>query len=185
VAKERKTEEQEALKNGPLNIEDVPSAKAEDRELDPAQQARALAHYRVSGQNSLGYVDQSRDQEPDIGAEFGQAPHPELFNPEPHSDATLLGSSQGGPPGIGQVSDSQLVSPSEETVAAREEEVQRQVEARQNVVVGGTAVAPGPAQPVVIVDPEKDAQEAREAQEQAAKDAEKAAKADAKKSDSK
>jgi hypothetical protein len=178
VAKERKTEEQEALKNGPLNIEDVPSAKAEDRELDPAQQARALAHYRVSGQNSLGYVDQSRDQEPDIGAEYGQAPHPELFNPEPHADATLLGSSQGGAPGIGQKSDSQLVSPSDETIEAREAEVQRQVEARESVVVGGTAVAPGPAQPVVIVDPEKDAAEAKKAQEEADKAA-------AKKSDSK
>jgi hypothetical protein len=148
-----KTEEQEALENGPLNVDDVPKAEAEDRELDPAQQARALAHYRITGSNELGYVDQSRDQEPDIGAEFGQAPHPELFNPEPHESATLLGSAggHGGLAGIGQKSDSQLVNPSEETIEAREAELQRQLEARENVVAGAVTVAPGPAQPVVVV----------------------------------
>jgi hypothetical protein len=96
-------------------------------------------------------VDQSRDQEPDIGQNFGQAPHPELFNPEPHSDATLLGSSQGGLPGIGQKTDSQLVNPSEETIKAREEALAAQVEARENVTAGAVTVAPGPAQPVVVV----------------------------------
>ncbi len=181
MAKEKKTEESEALKNGPLNVDDVPQAEAEGRELDPAQQARALAHYRITGSNELGYVDQSRDQEPDIGQDYGQAPHPELFNPEPHEDATLLGSSQGGAPGIGQKSDSQLVNPSEETIKAREEELQRQVEARESVVVGGVAVAPGPAQPVVVVDPEKQAAEAKKAQEDAQKAADKAAADKAKK----
>jgi hypothetical protein len=151
-----KNKEAEALKNGPLNVDDVPSAEAEDRELDPAQQARALAHYRITGANELGYVDQSRDQEPDIGQNFGQAPHPELFNPEPHADAVNLGSSQGGLPGIGQKSDSALVNPSEETQEAREKEALAQVEARESVGVATVAVAPGPAQPVVIVEPDAD-----------------------------
>jgi hypothetical protein len=164
-----KNKEAEALKNGPLNIDDVPSAEAEDRELDPAQQARALAHYRITGSNELGYVDQSRDQEPDIGQNFGQAPHPELFNPEPHPDAVNLGSAQGGLPGIGQKSDSGLVNPSEETQEAREAEALRQAEAKQAAVIGGVAVAPGPAQPVVVVDPEKDAAEAKKAHEEADK----------------
>jgi hypothetical protein len=146
-----KNKEAEALKNGPLNVDEVPQAEAEDRELDPQQQARALAHYRITGSNELGYVDQSRDQEPDIGQDFGQAPHPELFNPEPHSAATLLGSSQGGLPGIGQKTDSQLVNPSDETIKAREEALNAQVEARENVTAGAVTVAPGPAQPVVVV----------------------------------
>jgi hypothetical protein len=146
-----KNKEAEALKNGPLNVDEVPQAEAEDRELDPQQQARALAHYRITGSNELGYVDQSRDQEPDIGQDFGQAPHPELFNPEPHAGATLLGSSQGGLPGIGQKTDSQLVNPSDETIKAREEALNAQVEARENVTAGAVTVAPGPAQPVVVV----------------------------------
>ena len=45
-------------------------------------QNEALLHYRATGHN-LGYVDPTRDQEPDIAPEFGVAPHPDLFNPSP------------------------------------------------------------------------------------------------------
>lgn len=154
----KKDEQAEALKNGPLGVEDVPSAEAEGRELDHAQQARALAHYRVTGNNELGYIDQSRDQEPDIGAEFGQAPHPELFNPEPHADAKLSGSSSGGVPGIGEKNDSPLVNPDEEQAKAAREKAVEDAQARaEGLAVGGVVVAPGPAQPVVVVEDRADA----------------------------
>lgn len=46
------------------------------------EQNRALLHYRLTGENH-GYVDPTRDQEPDIAPEFGVSPHPDLANPAP------------------------------------------------------------------------------------------------------
>jgi hypothetical protein len=45
-------------------------------------QNEKLVEYRLTGVNR-GYVDPTRDQEPDIAPEFGVSPHPELFNPAP------------------------------------------------------------------------------------------------------
>lgn len=47
------------------------------------QQNAALQHYKLTGVNDQGYVDSTRDQEPDIAPEFGVSPHPELANPAP------------------------------------------------------------------------------------------------------
>jgi pyruvate/2-oxoglutarate dehydrogenase complex dihydrolipoamide acyltransferase (E2) component len=65
----------------------TPEELAEQLNAPETDQDQALLDYRVSGINK-GYVDPSRDQEPDIAPEFGSAPHPELFNP----DASQLGS---------------------------------------------------------------------------------------------
>lgn len=80
---------------------EAPQAEAEGRELDHEEQAAHLAEYKLTGVNR-GYIDQSRDQEPDIGGDLGQAPHPELFNPEPSELSNAVA-------GIGTKSDSVLV----------------------------------------------------------------------------
>jgi hypothetical protein len=132
--------------------EEVPSPVAEDRELDHESQGRLLNEYRVTGVNR-GYIDQSRDQEPDIGEAFGQAPHPELFNPEPAANAAVSGVGRGGQPGIGEVNHdprvraARLADP--EADKANEDAL-----AREEALLAGAGaptVAPGPAQPVVVV----------------------------------
>lgn len=45
-------------------------------------QNEALTEYKLTGVNP-GYVDPTRDQEPDVAPEFGVHPHPELANPAP------------------------------------------------------------------------------------------------------
>jgi len=144
------------VKDAPLNVkEGMP-----DRE-DHEEQAKLLAEYRVTGVNR-GYIDQSRDQEPDIAAEFGVAPHPELFNPKPHEDAIESGAGRGGQPGIGeaQPESNLLVNPDEEKAKElRDEAVQRAKDREENLQRGGVLVAAGPAQPVVVVDEPKKADE--------------------------
>lgn len=157
----------------PLLVSDDVQAEAEDRELDLDQQARALVEYKLTGVNR-GYIDQSRDQEPDIGPNFGESPHPELFNPEPHADAIVVGAPQGGLPGIGEKSNSPLVDNSDEAKERREAAADAKVEeavARQEIP---PAVAAGVAQPVVVVDDRSD--EAKAQREEAEKQAEEARK---------
>lgn len=48
------------------------------------EQARLYTEYKLTGVNR-GWIDTTRDQEPDIAPEFGVAPHPELANPAPPS----------------------------------------------------------------------------------------------------
>lgn len=56
--------------------------KAEGDQEWMDNQNEALLHYRATGFNP-GYVDPTRDQEPDIAPEFGVSPHPDLGNPAP------------------------------------------------------------------------------------------------------
>jgi hypothetical protein len=51
------------------------------------QQNEAYLRYKHSGLNDQGYIDPSRDQEPDIAPEYGVSPHPDLFNPAPPENA--------------------------------------------------------------------------------------------------
>lgn len=111
------------------------------------EQAEALNDYRVSGHPGV-YLDQSRDQEPDIAPELGVAPHPELANPKPPALNAR---------GIGEPSDSPLAQPIEERVAAVPEEgdgadkAALEAEEALTAGAGSPAVLPGPAQPVVVV----------------------------------
>lgn len=157
----------EQLKDVPLNV----PAPMPDRE-DHEEQARLLAEYRVSGINR-GYIDQSRDQEPDIAAEFGVAPHPELFNPVPHEDAGESGSG-GVVAGIGekQPEGNLLVNPDEERAEELRDAAVERALAREAVpsVPAGLAGA----QPVVVVDDRSE--EMQKLREEQADAAEKAAK---------
>jgi hypothetical protein len=127
------------------------------------EQAQALNDYRVSGHPGI-YLDQSRDQEPDIAPELGVAPHPELANPKPPELA--------GARGIGEPSDSPLAQPLEEREAAAPEDgdgADKAALAAEKALVAGAgspAVAPGPAQPVVVVadNSEENAKAAKEAE---------------------
>ena len=138
------------LKDAPLN---VPSAHP-DRD-DAQEQARLLSEYRVTGVNR-GYIDQSRDQEPDIAEDFGVAPHPELFNPKPHDDAVASGA-HGGLPGIGEKQEGNLlVNPDEEVAKEARDKAVEEAQARAENLKRGDILAAGPAQPVVVVDDRSD-----------------------------
>jgi hypothetical protein len=145
----------------PKTEEEVPSPEAEDRELDHESQGRLLNEYRVTGVNR-GYIDQSRDQEPDIGEAFGQAPHPELFNPEPAEGAVTEGS-RGGPAGIGTISTDPRVRAARERDPEDDnaDEVARATEEALLAGANSPAVAPGPAQPVVVVADRSDESESK------------------------
>ena len=74
--------------SGSLEVVSVEHPGGEDQPADfLRKQDSALLHYKATGVNSLGYVDPSRDQEPDIAPEKGLAPHPEMFNPAPPPNA--------------------------------------------------------------------------------------------------
>lgn len=121
-------------------------------------QAEALLEYRQSGRQGR-YLDQSRDQEPDIAPEKGVAPHPELFNAAPPELRA---------PGIGEKSDSPVVTPVEEKEEFAEENpdtADEDARIREESLLSAP-VGP-PAQPVVIVDDQRGDANARAEREEA------------------
>ncbi len=115
------------------------------------QQAEALIHYKLTGVNDLGYIDTTRDQEPDIAPEFGVAPHPELANPAPPRTSFS-----------GRALDSdavpmvQEVEEKAENRAEATEKFNEQVQAREELFkeINSNSAVTGPVQRVVIVDEE-------------------------------
>lgn len=75
-----------------LHEVDGDSTKVADKLAESApksvDQNEALLKYKVTGHVG-DYVDPTRDQEADISPKFGQAPHPELANPEPEGTPPL------------------------------------------------------------------------------------------------
>jgi len=96
----------------PVVAVEVPDKPSDEWHRD---QAEKQLDYRVTGVNR-GYIDQSRDQEPDIAPEFGASPHPELFNPRPPDVDGL---------GIGRPAHGPVVEPFEEKQKAAEDEEKR------------------------------------------------------------
>lgn len=68
--------------NDGLEIVKVEHPEGEGDQAFIEDQNEKLIEYRLTGVNR-GYIDPTRDQEPDIAPEFGVSPHPELFNPAP------------------------------------------------------------------------------------------------------
>jgi hypothetical protein len=75
--------EQETPNRSPFPAVDTKeSAKLEEAFVTSTDQNEALLKYKATGQVG-DYIDPTRDQEIDIAPHFGDAPHPELHNPEP------------------------------------------------------------------------------------------------------
>lgn len=115
------------------------------------EQNKFLSEYKLTGVNP-GYIDPTRDQEPDIAPEFGVAPHPELFNPAPPAESFS-----------GRALDESAV-PMVKAVGEKEadakdatEAFNKVVEAREELFKATNDVPyAAPAQPVYMVDaPEK------------------------------
>ncbi len=133
-----------------------------------AQELEAYLAYRASGHNSLGYHEPTRDQEPDVAPEYGIAPGADLFNPEPPEavqDLQIANSAENAR--ILQQRDHSAARSLEEKEEAADEFLEAEV--RPNVELtgadedgnlpenGGVPVHPGPAQRVVVVEEESDA----------------------------
>jgi hypothetical protein len=125
-----------------------PGADADQAFLD--EQNKALIEYKLTGVNR-GYVDTTRDQEPDIAPELGVAPHPELINPAPPRESFS-----------GRALDPQavpMVQSAEEKQENRKEATEKfneQQEAREELFKAiNSAPDLGPVQRVVVVDEEK------------------------------
>lgn len=112
------------------------------------QQNAALIHYKLTGVNDQGYIDTTRDQEPDIAPEFGVSPHPELANPAPPRES--FSGRALDPKAVPMVKDAES---KEEDAKEATERFNEQMQAREELfqATKDTAVV-GPLQRVVIVD---------------------------------
>ena len=116
-----------------------------------AQQDHALLVLKATGVNSEGYIDTTRDQEPDIAPEFGVSPHPENFNPAPpRSSFSGRALDENAVPMV------QSVDEKEENRKEATEAFNEQVQAREELFKAiNSAPDLGPVQRVVVVEEEK------------------------------